>query len=457
MIEQAWKKVQDYFLTTLPQETFELWLLPAKAKTFESGLLTVEVPNLFHASWLEKNIKRKALELLKPAGLDVIDIEFHWDEALAKQARFERLIKTEPAHVALPTRKFSQEAATLFNPKYTFDRFVIGPTNRFAHASSSAVAQNPGKQFNPLFIYGNPGLGKTHLLHAIGSAMLKSNPNLLVLYINSEKFINEFIDSIKNRAMEAFRNRYRSADCLLIDDIQFLVGKEQSEQEFFFTFNSLFETNRQIVLTSDRPPKDLQAAEARLVSRFEWGVVADVKAPDFETRLAILRKKAESEGFSITDEILQQIAQNIKSNIRALEGCLNSLIAYSCLTGSPINLEATNQILKQLKEESSREAGVSPNIGRIQEVVAKNYNMDPVDLKDKSRLASKVLPRQVAIYLARTLTHRSLEEIGGAFGGKDHSTVIYAVSKITTLIRTDPFFSSFVNKLEKEINNSIDG
>lgn len=451
MLNQIWKRAQDYFSATLTADDFELWIAPVKPKSLENGLFTLEVPNRYHASWLERNSKKKILELVRPADAQIVDLDFFWTETPAEN-RPMRIVQNGAA----PTRLLNKDGLAFFNPKYTFDRFVVGPTNRFAHASSLAVAQNPGKQFNPLFIYGNAGLGKTHLLHAIGHQLLKDHPNAKVTYINSERFINEFIDGLKNKSMEAFRFKYRNADCLLIDDVHFLIGKEQSEQEFFFTFNSLFETNRQIVLTSDRPPKELQPVEARLISRFEWGVVADVKAPDFETRLAILRKKSEQEKVEMPNDILQHLAQNIKSNIRTLEGCLNSLIAYSCLTGSPVNMETANQILKQLKEDSPREAGGLPTVNRIQEVVAKNYNIEPIDLKDKSRAANRVLPRQVAIYFARSLAQRPLEEIGRTFGGKDHSTVIHAVSKITTLIRTDPFFASFINKLEREIVSYVD-
>lgn len=455
MLNELWNKARDYFSTSLPKETFDLWIAPIKPRSLENGLLTLEVPNRFHALWLEKNTKNKILELLKPSVADIANLGFVWrDSPLSKKM-----------DGPLPAWKISQEPqldkkagpkVIPFNQKYSFERFVVGPTNRFAHASSLAVAQNPGRQFNPLFIYGHAGLGKTHLLHAIGQMMFKTSSSMKIIYASSETFVNEYVESLKNKSVEAYRGFYRNSDCLLIDDIQFLVGKEHSEQEFFHTFNTLFETSRQIVLTSDRAPKDLQPLEGRLISRFEWGVVADIKPPDFETRLAILRKKAEFESVVIPDAILQLLAQNIKSNIRVLEGSLNNLIAYACLTGSPVNAETVEQILKQLKEEDVKEFDIMPSIAKIQEVVAKNLHVTVNDLKDKSRSAGKVAARQLAMYLSREITQSSLEEIGRHFGGKDHSTVMHAVNKVSALIQKDAFYASFVNKLEKGVKNSVD-
>lgn len=449
--QDVWKRVAEHFHSTLSPDAFEIWIAPVKPSGFEKGLLTLEVPNHFHAQWLEKNLRRRALEILGPEETGVLEINFHWRDSPVPRGipRYPTALTLTPAG-----KEILDEA--LFKPNYTFDRFVVGPTNRFAHAASMAVAQNPGKQFNPLFIYGSTGLGKTHLLRAIQHLMQKTHPQSHIIYANSETFINDFINALKNKSIEGYRNRYRGATCLLVDDIQFLIGKEQSEQEFFHTFNALFETSRQIVITSDRPPKELQPIDSRLVSRFEWGVVADIKPPDFETRLAILRKKVEVEGISIPDNILQHLAQNIRSNIRVLEGSLKSLIAYSCLTGSPASLEAVDKILQQVKEDTPGEGGVSPSIAQIQEVVSKSYNVSVADLKDKNRSASKVLPRQVAIYLSRTLTNRSLDEIGRSFGGRDHSTVMHAFNKIQDMVRTDPFISTYINKLEKEIRICVE-
>lgn len=448
MVSDVWKRAQDYLKATLPVDDYDLWVAPVRAKSLESGLLTMEVPGRLHADWFEKNVKKRLLDILTPENSGIMEMNFVWIEnASTKNAAAPPVWRFESA----PQAGIPQGLAC-FNPKYTFERFVIGPTSRFAHASSLAVAQNPGKQFNPLFIYGHTGLGKTHLLHAIGHLLSKNNPRLSVLYINAETFVNDYVNSLKNRSADALRDRYRKVDCFLMDDVQFLIGKEHSEQEFFHTFNTLFETSRQIVMTSDRPPKDLQPVESRLISRFEWGVVADIQPPDFETRLAILRNKIDLDRVPVPDEILQRLAQNIRSNIRALEGCLNSLIAFCGLTGSPMTMETADQILKQMREDAPKDSGMAPSIAKIQEVVSHHYHVTIDDLKDKSRSASKVLPRQVAMYLARSLTGRSLEEIGRAFGGKDHSTVMHATSKIEAMVRTDPYMSQFINKLEEEIN-----
>ncbi|MFC1521379.1 chromosomal replication initiator protein DnaA [Elusimicrobiota bacterium] len=447
MKQEIWKSLEDYFCQNLEPEAYEIWFSPIKPKSVENGILKLEVPNRFHATWFEKNAKKKALEIVSSVDLDIVDIEISWaDEPSSAHV----LAGARPGIPASQTTDIPAKTS-FFNNKYMFDRFVVGPTNRFAHASSLAVAQNPGKQFNPLFLYGNAGLGKTHLLHAVGQQITRTKNSVSVIYVSSETFINDFINSLKNQGIENFRTHYRSADCLLIDDVQFLMGKERSEEEFFHTFNTLFESNRQIILTSDRPPRELNSSQERLISRFEWGVVADIKPPDFETRLAILRKKAELENISVPDAITQYLAQNIHSNVRLLEGSMNSLVAYSCLTGAPMSMDTAEQILKQLKDDLSSEAALAPSISQIQEIVAKHYHLDLEDLKGKSRSASKVLPRQIAMFLAKTLTGRSLVDVGHAFGGKDHATVIHAVNKITSLAKIDPFFSQLINKLEKEI------
>ncbi|MBI4369208.1 MAG: chromosomal replication initiator protein DnaA [Elusimicrobia bacterium] len=443
MVTDIWKKTQDHLRALVPSEQFDLYVAPMKLKSLDSGLLTFEVLNKFHAEWLERNIKRELLRLLNPEQTGVYELGFSYPESPHPT--------TNNGLALLRQESTNAPILTGFSANYTFDRFVVGPTNRFAHASSVAVSQNPGKQFNPLFIYGHAGLGKTHLLHAIGHAILKQFPKMSVLYINAESFVNEYINALKNHSIDGQRERFRGVDCLLIDDIQFLVGKEHSEQEFFHTFNALYDSNRQVVLTSDRPPKDLQPLESRLVSRLEWGVTCDIKPPDFETRLAILRKKCELEQINAPDEVLQHLAQNIRSNVRVLEGSLKSIVAFCCLAGGPMTLDAANQILKQLQDESPRITGNTPSIAKIQEVVAKHYHTEISDLKDRSRTASKVLPRQVAIYLSREITRRSLDEIGRAFGGRDHSTVLHSVTQIGKLIRTDPYISQFINKLKEEI------
>jgi chromosomal replication initiator protein len=406
---EVWKKASDQLLTKLDPLTFELWVAPVKPHSFENGVLMLEVPNQIYAQWCEKNIKQHLLGPLGPLEAGVASIDFiYQDPDLTQEApRYPAGLSEVRANLAsAPTEP------VLFRPKYTFDHFVVGTTNRLAYAVSLDVARNPGKQYNPVFIHGNSGLGKTHLLYAIQNEMRLKNPSLKVICSSGETFVNEYIDAIKNKTIDAYRGRYRNAACLLIDDIQFLIGKEQSTQEFFHTFNALFETSRQVVLTSDRPPKDLQDLDARLVSRFQWGVTPDIKPPDFDTRLAILRKKVEVEGIQIRDEILQLLAQNIKTNIRVLEGSLKNLIAFSCLTGNPINQETVDMILKQMKEDAPGEMGAVPSLRLIQDTVGEAFHVTAADIKDKSRSATKVWPRQVAIYLARTMTSHSLEEIG---------------------------------------------
>lgn len=320
---------------------------------------------------------------------------------------------------------------TTLNPKYTFDRFVVGNNNRFAHAAALAVAEAPVTSYNPLFIYGGVGLGKTHLMHAIGNEILRKNRNSNILYVTSEKFTNQLINAIKDNKNESFRNKYRNIDVLLIDDIQFIAGKERIQEEFFHTFNALHESGKQIILSSDRPPKDIPLLEDRLKSRFEWGLIADISNPDYETRLAILRKKAQSDNIIIEDEILSNIATRIDSNIRELEGTLNKLIAKSSLTNSPITMEmaerAINDIVSQQDKVISSEF--------IQETVAKYFNISAKDLKGSKRSNDIAFPRQIAMYLCRTVAQMSLPQIGKDFGKRDHTTVMHACNKIETEIK----------------------
>lgn len=320
---------------------------------------------------------------------------------------------------------------TTLNPKYTFDRFVVGNNNRFAHAAALAVAEAPVTSYNPLFIYGGVGLGKTHLMHAIGNEILRKNRNSNILYVTSEKFTNQLINAIKDNKNESFRNKYRNIDVLLIDDIQFIAGKERIQEEFFHTFNALHESGKQIILSSDRPPKDIPLLEDRLKSRFEWGLIADISNPDYETRLAILRKKAQSDNIIIEDEILSNIATRIDSNIRELEGTLNKLIAKSSLTNSPITMEmaerAINDIVSQQDKVISSEF--------IQETVAKYFNISTKDLKGSKRSNDIAFPRQIAMYLCRTVAQMSLPQIGKDFGKRDHTTVMHACNKIETEIK----------------------
>ena len=336
------------------------------------------------------------------------------------------------------------------NSNYTFDTFVVGNNNSFAHAAALAVAEAPGSSYNPLFLYGGVGLGKTHLMHAIGNEILRSNKSSKVLYVTSERFTNEFIDAIKNNKMENFRNKYRTIDVLLIDDIQFIVGKERIQEEFFHTFNTLYESKKQIILSSDKPPRDIQLLEDRLKSRFEWGLIVDISLPDYETRFAILRKKAEAEHIIIDDEILSNIAMRIDTNVRELEGVLNKLIAYSSLTHSPITMESAEKHINEVVLK--KEKVISSDY--IQEIVAKYFNIDKKELKNSKRSNDIAFPRQIAMYLCRDISAMSFPQIGNDFGKRDHTTVMHAYTKIEKEIKENPNTKLIVESVKKIILDS---
>ena len=336
------------------------------------------------------------------------------------------------------------------NSNYTFDTFVVGNNNSFAHAAALAVAEAPGSSYNPLFLYGGVGLGKTHLMHAIGNEILRSNKSSKVLYVTSERFTNEFIDAIKNNKMENFRNKYRTIDVLLIDDIQFIAGKERIQEEFFHTFNTLYESKKQIILSSDKPPRDIQLLEDRLKSRFEWGLIVDISLPDYETRFAILRKKAEAEHIIIDDEILSNIAMRIDTNVRELEGVLNKLIAYSSLTHSPITMESAEKHINEVVLK--KEKVISSDY--IQEIVAKYFNIDKKELKNSKRSNDIAFPRQIAMYLCRDISAMSFPQIGNDFGKRDHTTVMHAYTKIEKEIKENPNTKLIVESVKKIILDS---
>jgi chromosomal replication initiator protein len=344
----------------------------------------------------------------------------------------------------------NDEMSSTLNPKYTFNSFVIGNSNRFAHAASLAVAEAPAKAYNPLFIYGGVGLGKTHLMHAIGHYILQNNPKSKVVYVSSEKFTNELINSIKDDKNVDFRNKYRNVDVLLIDDIQFIAGKERTQEEFFHTFNALYEADKQIILSSDRPPKEIPTLEDRLRSRFEWGLIADIQAPDFETRIAILKKKADVENLNIPNEVMVYIATKIKSNIRELEGALIRIVAYSSLTNKEISVDLAAEALKDI---ISNEQNKQVTIDLIQDIVANYFNLKVDELKSSRRTRNIAFPRQIAMYLSRKLTDMSLPKIGEEFGGRDHTTVIHAYEKISTNLKKDESLKNVINDLTKKINN----
>ena len=360
-------------------------------------------------------------------------------------------VEDTPQHVDIPVQTMQKDQ---INPKYFFSGFVIGTSNRFAHGCCEAVAKNPGKQFNPLFLYSGVGLGKTHLLHAIGNFIKQSTPNLKVLYVTCEKFVTEFIESIRFDKISNFKSKYRSLDCLLIDDIQFLVGKESSQEEFFHMFNNLFDSKKQVVISSDRPPKELEGAEERLISRFEWGIIADIQPPDLETRIAILRKKSEEDKVYIPDDVILHIAKQIKSNIRQLEGSLLKISAFSEFTGVPLTMDSVQKMLKDIiKTDDHKQITIED----IQKVISEEFNLDIRDLKSKRITDAIAFPRQIAMYLVRTLSDEfSTTTIGNAFGGRDHSTVMHACNKVKEKMNSDPYFNAKINQIVKKIHDEAE-
>lgn len=338
--------------------------------------------------------------------------------------------------------------SSILNPRYTFESFVVGNSNRFAHAASVAVAEGPSKAYNPLFLYGGVGLGKTHLMHAIGHYALEQNPHVSVVYVTSETFTNDLISAIGKKSMVDFRNKYRNVDILLVDDIQFVAGKESTQEEFFHTFNALYEASRQIVISSDRPPKDIPTLEERLRSRFEWGLTADIQPPDLETRIAILRKKAIDDNLTISHEVLNYIATHVQSNIRELEGALVRVTAHCNLHNQPLNLDTVASALKDILKAPPHKP---ITLEGIMDVVAKHYNIKISDMTSRRRTKNITFPRQVAMYLVRNMTDRSLPEIGEAFGGRDHTTVIHAVEKIERELKLNPSLQNIVSELENII------
>ncbi len=447
-VEELWKKIVDNLQQQLVAESFNLWIQPLKPIALSNGKFVLQVPNKYFSDWLTSHQKDNIEKILSQETQSAVKIEFQEVQDLTSILKKVEDIQ-EHSTASQSVRTLSDDN---FNLKYTFDRFVVGASNRFAHASCEAVAKDPGLQFNPLFLYGGVGLGKTHLLHAIGNHIRKNNPSLRVLYVTSEKFINEFIDSLRFEKPASFRNKYRNLDCLLIDDIQFLVGKQSSQEEFFYTFNTLYDSHKQVVITSDRPPKELPTLEPRLISRFEWGVIADIQAPDLETRIAIMRKKAEEERLYIPDDVVLYIATQIKSNIRELEGSLLRITAFSAFTGTPLTVDSVQKILKDVVRPPDDAAPIT--IDKIQRVVAKHFNLDFKDMKSKRRTDAVAFPRQIAMYLARTLTDEfSTTDIGDSFGGKDHTTVMHACNKIKARMATDPYFVAKINQISQEIRS----
>ena len=438
-----WKKALDLMALELPKASFDTWLKSLKFLTAQDQTLFLEVSNEFSRDW----ILDKYLDLIKQSLFSLSGVE--WEVRLLLSGEE---IKTTQLTDDYP--EDPRDSLTLprgrekLNPKYTFESFVVGESNKFAHAASLAVAEAPARAYNPLFIYGGVGLGKTHLMHAIGHFVLENFSHMNVLYVTSEHFTNDMINAIRDDKTAEFRNRYRNIDVLLVDDIQFLAGKERTQEEFFHTFNALHEANKQIVLSSDRPPKEIPTLEDRLRSRFEWGLITDIQAPDFETRIAILDKKARLENIKLSTDVLSFIAENISSNIRELEGALIRVMAYSSLTNRPVTVDLATEALKEILSVVKKNRIEIPD---IQRTVADYYNIDISDMKAKKRSRAIAFPRQIAMYLSRELTDYSLPKIGEAFGGRDHTTVIHAYEKISDNIQQDPEFDRVVKEIVRNL------
>ena len=442
-MEKKWEECCNLLKNYLGKFTFDTWIAPLNLKVTGENSLVLEAPDIFFKNWVENNYSF----YIKKALMDVLHKEF--------QINFEvnpNILKPKTNKIFRSIRKNFQEEpqdSLRLNPRFNFENFIVGASNRMAHAASLAVASAPGKSYNPLFIYGGVGLGKTHLMQAIAHHILSHTPHLKVKYISSEKFTNELIFSIQNRTTQKFRQKYRNIDALLIDDIHFLSGKEAVQEEFFHTFNELYDYHKQIVISSDRQPKEIPKLEERLISRFSWGLIVDIQAPDFETRVAILKKKLEKEPIEINEDVINFLAENITTNIRELEGALIRIIAYSLIENKKVTLELTKEVLKDMVKEISKR--ITPDI--ILERVCEYFKISKKEIKMGKRNKNLVLPRQISMYLIRELTNLSLPEIGSFLGAKHHTTILYAHKKVKETLGKDEKIKNIIDILTQEIKN----
>jgi chromosomal replication initiator protein len=438
-----WDQVLARIETKVNRHSFYTWFKPTTFVSEAATGLTVRVPNLLFKDWLSKHYSTVITEALSEVRKDALSVTFVTEGAPEEPSPAKLAAGQAAALDASPPTTVPGPAG--LNPRYTFDTFIVGSSNQFAHAACRAVAEAPSRSYNPLFIYGGVGLGKTHLMHAVGHYVLQHDRGLKLTYISSERFMNEMINALRHDRVIDFRERYRAVDVLLVDDIQFLAGKEGTQIEFFHTFNALYDAQKQIVISSDCPPHEIPSLEERLRSRFEWGLIADIQPPDLETRVAILKKKAETEAVPLPDDVGVYIASKIKSNIRELEGSLIRLIAYASLTGQEITLHLAQEVLKNILDHEDK----AVTIETIQKFVADYYNLKLVDLKSRNNSKSVAMPRQIAMYLCKSLTQASLPEIGRSFGGKHHSTVIHSIRKVDELRKRDPDFNSLIGNFLK--------
>lgn len=442
MYQKHWEAILSIIELETSSVSFNTWFKETELLDIEDTTLVVSVKNEF----TKEILNTRYLELIRNSALQVLNKEFIIKFVLPNEKNnFDQrtLKKTEQLQDPL-------NYPSNLNPRYVFNSFVVGNSNRMAHAAALAVAEAPARAYNPLFLYGGVGLGKTHLMHSIAHYILDQNPNAKIIYASSEKFTNELINSIRDDKNESFRNKYRNIDVLLIDDIQFITGKERTQEEFFHTFNALYEANKQIIISSDRPPKEIETLEERLRSRFEWGLIADIQSPDLETRIAILRKKAEIENLSVPEDVLLFIAKTVISNIRELEGALNRILAFSSLTNKPITVELANEALKDLISKDKPKVITAEY---ILDVVANYFHLKPEELRSSKRTRNIAYPRQIAMYLCRKLTDLSLPKIGEKFGGRDHTTIIHGFDKISRELQTDIELTQMLNELESKITS----
>src|SRR6056297_2830233 len=454
-MEHIWNQTLNEIKDKLSNPSFKTWFSNTKPVDMQDNILLIKVPNDFIKDWIETRYNQLITNVIQNLTDTNLKCRFYTEEDLKDKEKKEGK-NTKQYEKENPEKKLEKEKKKEYNinknlnPKYSFDSFVVGNGNRFAHAAALAVAEAPAKAYNPLFLYGDVGLGKTHLMQAIAHYILKHNPDNKVVYVSSETFTNELINAIKDDKTASFRDKYRNIDILLVDDIQFLANKERTQEEFFHTFNSLHEANRQLIISSDRPPKEIPTLEERLRSRFEWGLITDIQKPDLETRIAILRKKADMEDLEIPNEVIINIANKIQSNIRELEGALIKVIAYSSLVNKEIDIELAEEALKDLVDKDNN----SPRevtIDLIKKEVANYYKIEVKEMESKKRTQNIVFPRQIAMYLARNMTESSLPQIGDEFGGRDHTTVIHSHNKIKEKFENDIDFQKTIKKLKSKI------
>jgi len=455
-----WDQVLSRIEDQVGRHSFSTWFKPTSLLADAGQTLSIRVPNLLFVEWLPKHYSVVLAEAMRDVGRPDAKLVFVPDGAdgAGKASRAGQAgggsgtprdpggmppQDETPSRIQVTSHEPEPLRAGSLIPRYTFDTFIVGPSNQFAHAACRAVAETPSRSYNPLFIHGGVGLGKTHLMHAIGHYVVQHHPSLVLTYISSERFMNEMINAVRFDRILDFRSRYRSVDVLLVDDIQFVSGKEGTQNEFFHTFNALHDAQKQIVISSDRPPHEIPALEERLRSRFEWGLIADIQSPDLETKVAILKKKAEGEALQLPDHVAMYMATRIKSNIRELEGSLIRLIAYASLTSKPLTIELAQDVLRNVIDHDEK----AVTIEQIQKFVAEYYQMKPAEIRSRNNSKSVAMPRQIAMYLCKALTHASLPEIGRSFGGKHHSTVIHSIKKIEELRKNNPEFDHQVKNL----------